>query len=122
MDGTPRLVPQRIGAALSLALFGVPALVLWLAANLVVPALVARGWEPLLAWFLGGMLVFGPILAAAFVGAWMALPAPSLPAILEHLRVRRMSADDWRLAGLALAATIAAMAALHVFNARVWRS
>lgn len=121
MDGKPpRLIPDRIGIRLSLVLFGVPALALWLATALVVPALVGRGWEPLSAWFLAGMLVLGPLLAAALLGAWTAVPTASLPAILEHLRVRRLSAHDWRMAGLALAVTIAAMAALQILNAMVW--
>jgi membrane protease YdiL (CAAX protease family) len=122
MDAEPRsLIPDRVGIGLSLVLFAVPALALWLATGLVVPALVGRGWEPLSAWFLAaGVLVLGPLLAAALAGGWMAVHAASLPAILEHLRVRRLSAHDWRMAGLALALTLAAMAALQLFNARVW--
>lgn len=121
MDGKPpRLIPDRVGIRLSLVLFGVPALGLWLATALVVPALVGRGWEPLSAWFLAGSFVLGPLLTAALVGGWMAAPTASLPAILEHLRVRRLSAHDWRVAGLALAVTIAAMAALQISNTMVW--
>jgi hypothetical protein len=122
MDAERRsLIPDRIGIRLSLVLFGVPALALWLATGLVVPALVGRGWEPLSAWFLAaGMLVLAPLLAAAIAGGWMAVPATSFPAILKHLRVRRLSAHDWRVAGLGLAVTLAAMAALQLFNARVW--
>ncbi|WP_088346727.1 MULTISPECIES: CPBP family intramembrane glutamic endopeptidase [Rhodomicrobium] len=115
-----RLIPDRIGLTLSLVLFGVPALVLWLATAVVLPALVARGWEPLSAWFLAGMLALGPLLAAALAGAWTALPDASFPAILRHLRVQRLSAKDWRAAGLALAVTIPAMGALQLFNALVW--
>lgn len=111
-----RLIPDRVGIKLSLVLFGVPALALWLVTALVLPALAERGWEPLSAWFLAGMLALGPLLAAALVGGWMAVPAASFPAILEHLRVRRLSAHDWRMAGLALAVTIADMAALQLFN------
>jgi membrane protease YdiL (CAAX protease family) len=121
MDAEPRWpIPDRVGIRLSLVLFGVPALALWLATALVVPALVGRGWEPLSAWFLAGTLVLGPLLAAALLGGWMAVRTVSLPAILEHLRVRRLSAHDWRMAGLALSVTIAAMAALHILNAMVW--
>jgi membrane protease YdiL (CAAX protease family) len=111
---------QRIGLALSIVLFGIPALSLWAATSLLVPVLVERGSEPLAAWFLAGTLVFASLLAAALLGAAMALPAPSRQTMLEHLRVRRLSVDDWRLAGLALIATFAMMAALHLFNARVW--
>jgi membrane protease YdiL (CAAX protease family) len=114
------LVPERIGGRLSLVLFGVPALALWLATAVIVPALSQRGWEPLLAWFLAGTLVLAPLLAAALAGAWIRVPAKSFAAILEHLRVRRMSADDWRIAGVALAVTIAGMAVLQVLNATVW--
>jgi membrane protease YdiL (CAAX protease family) len=121
MEGEPPIrIPERIGVSLSIVLFGVPALLLWVATHHLVPSLVARGWEPLLAWFLGGALVFAPLLAAALIGAWAASPTPSLRTILAHLRVRCLSAGDWRLSGLALIFTIAAMAGLHVFNARVW--
>jgi membrane protease YdiL (CAAX protease family) len=50
----------------------------------------------------------------------MSAPTTSLPAVLADLRVRRLSAHDWRVAGVAFAATIAAMAVLQVVNARVW--
>ncbi len=121
MDSEPRrLIPQRIGVPLSVVLFGVPALLLWFATELLVPALAGQGWEPLAAWFLAGTLVFAPLLAAALAGAWAALPAPSLATLLEHLRVRRLSADDWRLAGLALTFTIAAVAGLSFLTARLW--
>jgi membrane protease YdiL (CAAX protease family) len=72
------------------------------------------------AWFLSGALVLAPLLAAALLGAWIALPEPSLPTMLKHLRVRRLSAEEWRLAGLVLMLTIAAMAGLQLFNASVW--
>jgi membrane protease YdiL (CAAX protease family) len=111
---------QRIGLALSIVLFGVPALSLWAATSFLVPVLVERGWEPLAAWFLSGTLVFAPLLAGALLGAAVDLPAPSLQTIREHLRVRRLSGDDWRLAGLVLIATFAVMAALHLLNAKVW--
>ncbi|WKA31059.1 CPBP family intramembrane glutamic endopeptidase [Bradyrhizobium roseum] len=110
----------RIGAGLSLLLFGVPALLLWLATTQLLPILVGRGWEPLLAWFASGGLVLAPLLVAALLGARMALAAPTAPAILEHLRVRPLSGEDWRLAGLVLLFTFAAVAGLQLFNANVW--
>jgi membrane protease YdiL (CAAX protease family) len=119
-DQQRRLIPERIGAGLSLVFFGVPALLLWLATTQLLPILVARGWQPLVAWFLSGALVLAPLLAAALLGAWIALPEPSLPAILKHLRVRRLSAEEWRLAGLVLMLTVAAMAGLQLLNATVW--
>ena len=121
MDAAPRrLIPDRIGIGLSLILFAGPALALWLATTLAVPALVGRGWEPLAAWFLSGTLVLAPLLAAALLGTSMAVPVTSLSAVLEHLRVRRLSAHDWRVGGLALAVTIAAMAALQLLNTMLW--
>jgi membrane protease YdiL (CAAX protease family) len=120
MDDHQSLIPERIGAALSLVLFGVPAVLPWLVTTQLLPVLVARGWEPHLAWFLSGALVLAPLLAAALLGAWIALPEPSLSAILKHLRVRRLSANELRLAGLALILTIAAMAALQLLNVSVW--
>ena len=119
-DRQQQAVPDRIGVGLSLVLFGVPALLLWLATTQLLPVLVARGWEPLSAWFASGALVLTPLLAAALLGAWMALPAPSAPAVLEHLRVRHLSGEEWRLAGLVLLFTFAAVAGLQLFNASVW--
>jgi membrane protease YdiL (CAAX protease family) len=121
MDGQQqRLIPDRIGVGLSLVLFGVPALLLWVATAKLLPVLVARGWEPLLAWFGSGALVLTLLLAAALLGAWMALPVPSLATLLKHLRVRRLSAGEWRLAGFVLLFIFAAIAGLELFNARVW--
>ena len=64
-----------------------------------------------MAWFLaGGTLVFGPLLAAALLGAFLATRRPTLATMLEHLRVRPMSAHDWWLAGVVLLlVTVAAM-------------
>jgi membrane protease YdiL (CAAX protease family) len=101
-------------------LFGVPAVALWLATDLLIPPLVGRGWEPLLAWFAAGSLVFVPLFAAALLGAWLALPQPTFAAILSHLRVHRLSGGDWRLAGIALLLTFVAMGGLQAFNASVW--
>jgi membrane protease YdiL (CAAX protease family) len=115
-----KLVPERIGVGLSLLLFGVPAVLLWLATTQLLPILVARGWEPLVAWFLSGALVLAPLLIGALLGARIALPEPSLAAILKHLRVRRLSAVEWRLACLVLMFTIAAVAGLQLVNASVW--
>ena len=111
---------KRIRASASIILFGIPALLLWFATSIVVPALVEFGWEPLLAWFFAGMLVFVPLLVAALVGALLAAQAPSLAAILEHLRVYRLSASDWRLAISTLVLTIGAMALLRFAIAAIW--
>jgi membrane protease YdiL (CAAX protease family) len=114
------LIPERIGIWLSAVLFGIPALLLWFATDLGVPCLVARGWDPLLAWFLAGPLVFVPLLVAAVVGASMALSTSSPSAILKHLRVRRLSIAEWRLTALTLAATAAAIAGLTFLNTKGW--
>lgn len=115
------LLPARIGIGLSIVLFGLPGLLLWVATRMVVPGLVGQGWEPLAAWFLaGGVLVFGPLLAAALTVAWLSVPRPSPAAILEHLRVRRLTGSDWRLALATLIVTLAAMAGLQAVNAAIW--
>jgi membrane protease YdiL (CAAX protease family) len=113
-------IPERIGVGLSLVLFGIPALLLWLATDQLLPILVAWGWPPLLAWFSSGALVFAPLLAAALLGARMALSEPTLAAILNHLRVRSLSAKEWRLAGLVLVMTVGVMAGLQFLNMSVW--
>lgn len=116
----PSRIPDRIGLALSAILFGVPALLLWLATRYVIPSLTAQGWQPLLAWFAAGSLVFVPLLVAALIGAWMSGPAASLPEILRRLRVRPLSTEDGRLIAVTLAVTLAAMAALQIVNANLW--
>jgi hypothetical protein len=113
-------IPNSIGIVLSAILFGVPALMLWIATDFGVTALSARGWNPLLAWFLAGTFVFAPLLVAAIFGASKALSTPSLSKILQHLRVRRLSFDDWRLTLSTLVWTVAAVAGLIVLNAKVW--
>jgi membrane protease YdiL (CAAX protease family) len=115
-----KLVPERIGIGLSLVLFGVPAVLLWLARSRLLPLLVERGWEPLVAWFLSGALVLAPLLIVALLGARIALPKPSLAAILRRLRVRGLGAEEWWLAGFVLMVTIAAMAGLQLVNASIW--
>ncbi|MPZ32306.1 MAG: CPBP family intramembrane metalloprotease [Rhodospirillales bacterium] len=120
-NGKPRtLIPKRIGIILSTILFGIPALLPWLVTDFGVPALVARGWNPLLAWFLAGTVVFAPLLAAAIFGASMTLSTSSPSMILEHLRVHHLSFDEWRLTALALAWTATAIAVLSLLNANVW--
>lgn len=114
------LIPERIGLWLSLILFGFPALVLWLSTTFVVSALLARGWEPLGAWFLAGSLVFVPLLVAAVASALMSSPKATVAGLLEHLRVRRLSIEDWRIAGIALGITIAGTAVLHLVNTTLW--
>lgn len=105
------LIPKRIGLALSVVLFGVPAALLWLVTRHLVPTLVAQGWEPLPAWFLGGGLLFALLMAAALTGARVVLPAPSWRVILDALRVHSLSPANWRIGGLTLLVTLAAVAA-----------
>lgn len=114
------LIPERIGIVLSVVLFALPALLLWALTSVLIPYLVKQGWEPLPAWFFAGSLMLGPLLLAALLGAWLALPAPSLSGILEHLRVRRLGVADWRIAGLTLLITLAAMGAMQFINITVW--
>ena len=112
-------LPARIGLGLSLVLFGIPALGLWLATRRLLPDLVATGWSPLLAWFFAGSLVFAPLLVLACVSAAVDR-APDRPTVASVLRVKSMSKRDWSIAGAALGLTFAAMAALAVINQIVW--
>ncbi|MDP2334463.1 MAG: CPBP family intramembrane metalloprotease [Reyranella sp.] len=115
-----RRIPDRIGLVGSLVLFGLPALALWATTGLLIPPLVRSGWAPQTAWFLAGALVFVPLLVAALAGAALALPAPSVPRVLAHLRLRRMTPANWRLAGGAWLFIGLATTALYVVNASVW--
>ena len=90
------MIPERIGVALSIALFGLPALVLWFATDLLVPALVGRGWEPLSAWFLAGTLAVAPLLAASLLLTAITLRTLSLQMIMRHFA--RSSPERRRLA------------------------
>jgi membrane protease YdiL (CAAX protease family) len=102
-------------------LFGVPGAMLWIATHSVIPALTERGWEPLPAWFLaGGALVFAPLLGGALVVARRSAPKQTLAEMLAHLRFTRMNGADWRLAGITLGITLAAMAVLQFVNAALW--
>lgn len=85
----------------------------------LIPNLVERGWEPLLAWFLTAGFLFALLLIAAVAGAILA-GKRSLPDILRELRVRPLSSAEWRLTGLALLATILAITALQAINTGVW--
>jgi hypothetical protein len=95
MTTRPAIVlPDRIGLGLSVILFAVPGLALWLSTTVLLPGLVARGWEPLTAWFAAGGLVLSGLLAAAVIAPAMAAPRISPGAIAQQLRVRRMSGRD----------------------------
>ena len=68
------VIPDRIGLGLSIILFAVPGLALWLSTAVLLPDRVARGWQLLTAWFAAGGLVFAGLLAAALIAAAMAAP------------------------------------------------
>src|SRR5688572_9689394 len=114
------LVPRRIGIVLSIMLFDLPALLLWATTGLLIPPLVQNGWAPQTAWFLAGSLALAPLLVAALLGAWAALPAPSPATILDHLRVRRMTPADWGLAGHVFLFVSCVTAVLYFVNANLW--
>ena len=113
-------IPDRIGLGLSVILFAVPGLALWLSTAVLLPGLIARGWQPLTAWFAAGGLVFAGLLVAAVIAAALAAPRISPGAIAEQLRLRPMSGWDWRVGVVALVAALALTAMMYVFNARVW--
>jgi hypothetical protein len=117
---THRVVLPRIGLGISIVLFGLPALWLWVVTGFLLPSLVMRGWPPLLAWFCAGALVFVPLFVAAVVGAALSVDQPSAVTILKHLRVRGLSGPQWRLTLATLGATVAAVAILHAVNTHVW--
>lgn len=62
-------IPDRIGLGLSIILFAVPALALWLSTAILLPGLVARCWQAVRAWFAPGELVVSCLLAAALITA-----------------------------------------------------
>lgn len=113
------VLPERIGIGLSLVLFAIPALGLWLATRHLLPELVASGREPLAAWFLAGSLVFAPLLVLALTGAF-ADRSPARPGVLQVLRVRSLTRREWRIVGAALVVTFAVMAGLSLINATLW--
>jgi membrane protease YdiL (CAAX protease family) len=115
-----RLIPQRIGPGLSIFMFGVPALLLWAAIALFMPPLVRSGWATQTAWFLAGSVALMPLLAAALIGAFAATAQPSPARMLEHLRVRPMTAGDWRVAAYVFLLIGIATAALYAVNNTVW--
>jgi membrane protease YdiL (CAAX protease family) len=117
----PGFVPARIGLPLSLVLFGIPGVALWLVTRLLVPWLVARGVEPLAAWFAAGALIFVPLFGLAVAGAALTGSDRSMAAVLRRLRVHPMNAADWALTGIVLVATLAAIGALALANELLWQ-
>ncbi|HLT36289.1 MAG TPA: CPBP family intramembrane glutamic endopeptidase [Enhygromyxa sp.] len=84
--------------------FGAFAVAMLVATWAVLPALVAAGIDPLLAWF----LVAGPVFAAMLVGSAVALRREGVAlrwqAVAERLRLRPLTRADlrWIAAGFAL--------------------
>jgi membrane protease YdiL (CAAX protease family) len=113
------IVLPRIGLGLSIVIFALPGLVLWLTTAFMLPALVARGWHPLLAWFAAGTIVVAPLLIAAIVGAGMSVGWSARP-IVAHLRIRSLTVRQARITVLTLVATLVAVAVLNAVNAAYW--
>jgi membrane protease YdiL (CAAX protease family) len=113
-------IRQRIGLGLSIILFAVPGLALWLATKVLLPRLVAEGWQPLLAWFAAGGLVLASLLVAAILGAAIAARGVSPGALAQQLRLRPMSARDWKVSIVALVIAVALTAGAYLFNANIW--
>jgi membrane protease YdiL (CAAX protease family) len=114
------LIPARIGLGLSVILFAVPALALWLSTTVLLSGLIARGWQPLTAWFAAGGLVFAGLLAAAVIVGAMAARRILPGAIAEQLRLRPMSGRDWRVSIVALVVAVALTSMMYICNATVW--
>lgn len=110
---------MRIGFGWSLVLFGIPAALLWLATTQLIPRLVISGWEPLAAWFAAGGLVFLLLLLASLFGAWMA-NGDEDQNIAHRLRLHPLSANNWKVSGIALLVAITLTGVLYALNASVW--
>lgn len=96
----PRGGPRIAASWADPAIFIAGALLLAAATQIAIPALVAAGWQPLLAWFAAGAaLVFAPI---AGLG-WLVVRAEGGPIDRERLRLRPMSRRDWAWVGAGLA-------------------
>ncbi len=88
--------PHAIGVAKSFLWFGVPATALYGATFHVLPRLVAViGMHPLAAWFLSGGVVFAGLFITA---VWMARHESERGDPWNRLRLRPMTADDWKAA------------------------
>lgn len=106
----PYLPP--IAWPLTLALFGAPAVALYVATRIAIPNVAeATGWEPIIWWFLlGGLGVFVPLLVIAL----LLLRGEALDGIdiwRNRLRFHRMRASDWRwaLGGLVVIGALSAL-------------
>jgi membrane protease YdiL (CAAX protease family) len=119
-DRSAEIFQRRIGLGWSLVLFGIPAAALWLAINHLLPPLVASGWQPLAAWFAAGGLVFLLLLLAALLGACTENGDSKYKVITRRLRLRPLSASDWRVAAIALAAAITLTGVIYTQNAMIW--
>lgn len=93
--------PMRVPESLLFTL--IPALLLFIAVRLAIPALrIWTGWRPLLCWYLcGGLLVFLPLFAASFILIRREARTGARPDWIRRFRLTKPSVSTlaWSLAG-----------------------
>ena len=99
----------------TIAIFGLTALLLFAATELLIPAFSdASGSEPVLSWFLvGGLGVFAPLVIAGYVLLRRESKFGEQSRWATRLRFRRMDRVDWLWGVGAIAAIGALSAAIH---------
>lgn len=107
-----RPLPQPIGIAGSLSIYGAFSILLWLTVWIVIPWLRdAFGIQPILGWYISGTaMVLLPILLFGCGMAWRELPSRGADALKGRLRLKAMDRSDviWAVGGLVTAAVASA--------------
>lgn len=98
---------KPISTTQSLLLFGIPSIVFLVICRMFIPLLhQTYGFHPALSWFIGGTMVFLPLFLLAFY-LTRKDGFRTKAEILSRMRLRKMSARDWKFA---LLSTLAIMA------------
>ncbi len=121
-DARGRAALQPMGWVETTAWYGAGGLAMLVTTATIIPALLAIGARPRIAWFAAATPVFAALvlasaLALAREGVWGASPG----IVRARLRLRPLTRGDWRLAGVALALSMlgaGAVAGLYALASR----
>jgi len=99
----------------SIFMFGIPSAYFILITNKLIPYLTQEtGMHAALSWFLGGYLVFVPLFLLTLILYRREGNEWSIPLLLQRLRIKRLSKNDWKWA-IASAFVILALTGMILF-------
>ncbi len=112
---------KKISPAELLLLFGLPAILLYLATKVAIPVLDSYRWFPIeISWFLSaGLLVLIPMVVASLLLVGREVGGFKLPPLLARLRIKPMQPADWAYAGGALVLILSLTMAMVAIGKRL---